>query len=465
MQQAHHSLSPPQPALPPGPRQRWLGLPELGAMRRDYLGFMSALRRRHGDIVHMRLVGYRDYSFFHPEQVRELLLAAHERLIRWERGTEVFASAHGRSVLVAEGAAWQRQRRLLQPAFAPRQVEAFAPRMAEAAEAALARWPARDAQFPFEAAMTQLTMEVILRSLFSRADEAPSRAAAQAVHRLGQIGMSEMYWPVSAPLWAPWKAGKRRALATLDALIHGELARRRREPPPADAPADLLQMLLALRDGEADERPALSERALRDECMTIFLAGHETSASALTWWGWCMTAHPQAQARAAAEVLAQLGPTRAPTMADLPRLPWLTACIKETLRLYPPAPALLTRRSIAPLTIGGHELPPGATIRLTPGVIQRDPRWFEEPEAFRPERFDPASGHAEIPRGAWLPFGAGPRVCLGSHFALTEITLIAALILQRHELHPQPGAPAPRPVLNITLRPEQALRLALRRRD
>lgn len=173
-----------------------------------------------------------------------------------------------------------------------------------------------------------------------------------------------------------------------------------------------------------------------------------------------MAAHPEAQRRAADEVDAVLG-DRAPTAADLTRLPWLSLCIKETLRLYPPAPALFSRQLTGDMTIAGLRLPRGAMLRLTPGVIQRDPRWFDDPEAFRPERFDPAAGHREIPRGAWMPFGAGPRVCLGSHFALAEITLIAAMVLQRHRLAPAADAPPPTPVLNITLRPATPLRLRL----
>lgn len=456
------------PTLPPGPPTRWGGWPELQAMRRDYLGFLTGLQRQYGDVVHLRLVGYRDYNFFHPDQVRELLIAGHEGLIRWERATEVFAAAHGQSVLVAEGPAWQRQRKLLQPGFSPRRVEGFAPLMVAASEAALSHWP-DEGPIAFEQAMTLLTMDVILRSLFSAGTTAQGEAAAEAVHELGREGMKEMYWPVSAPLWAPWKAGKRRALRTLDGLIRGHLARRRGQmghdhhAGPGAPHDDLLAMLMALRD---DQGRPLDDQALRDECMTTFLAGHETSAAALTWWGWCMAAHPEAQRRAADEVRQRLGHgagQRAPTAADIPHLPWLGACIKETLRLYPPAPALMSRRCTTPLTVGGVEIPPGALVRLTPGVIHRDPRWFEEPEAFHPERFDPASGHAEIPRGAWLPFGAGPRVCLGSHFALTEITLIAALLLQRFELQPLPGQPAPRPTLQITLRPEQPLHLLLRR--
>ncbi|OWQ84797.1 hypothetical protein CDN99_23655 [Roseateles aquatilis] len=449
-------------------------------MRRDYLGHMHALQRAHGDVVLQRLLGLNDYNFFHPDHVRELLIAGHDGMIRWERATQVFADAHGQSVLVAEGPAWQRQRKLLQPGFSPHRVQGFVPLMVDAGRRALDRRASRNAGtgagvdgdvgvhsgagtgavVDFEQAMTLLTMDVILQTLFSAggADGGTSSAAAWAVHELGRVAMGEMYVPVSAPSWAPWKSGKRRALRHLDALIRGHLSLRRDQlRRGATAPDDLLAMLMALRD--EDGRP-LDDTALRDECMTIFLAGHETSAAALTWWGWCMAAHPEAQRRAADEVDAVLGGS-APTAADLTRLPWLSLCIKEVLRLYPPAPALFSRQTTADLEIAGLKLPRGAMLRFTPGVIQRDPRWFDEPDAFRPERFDPGAGHREIPRGAWMPFGVGPRVCLGSHFALTEITLIAAMVLQRHRLAPVPEAPPPEPVLQITLRPRRPLRLRL----
>jgi len=459
----------------PGPPTRWGGLPEVLALRRDYLGHLRHLQRRYGDVVHQRLLGLDDFCFFHPDHVRELLIAGHEGLIRWERATAVFADAHGHSVLVAEGPAWQRQRKLLQPGFSPQRVTGFVPLMVEAARRALERLPdaaigsdggadggsgeARAVTLDFESLMTLLTMDVILRTLFSAGEgDAAVAEAAWAVHELGKVAMGEMYVPVSAPLWAPWKRGKRRALRSLDGLIRGHLAiRREHARQGGPAPDDLLAMLMALRD---EHGAPLDDTALRDECMTTFLAGHETSAAALTWWGWCMAAHPDAQRRAADEVDAVLG-GREPGAADLTRLPWLSLCIKETLRLFPPAPALFSRRTTQPLDIAGLRLPRGAMLRLTPGLIQRDPRWFDEPESFRPERFDPAAGHREIPRGAWMPFGAGPRVCLGSHFALMEITLIAAMVLQRYRLAPVPGAPAPEPVLNITLRPATPLRLRL----
>ena len=425
-------------------------------MARDYLGFMREQQQRHGDMVGLRLFGIEAVLLFHPEHVREALVQSHEGLVRFERGTQVFSDAHGQSVLVAEGEAWKTKRRLLQPGFAPRRVEAFAPLMVAAGEDALRAWPAQAVfELDFEQAMTRLTMDVILRTLFSSRVDAEARAAEAAVHDITVEGNKEMFWPRSAPLWAPWKAKKRRALRTLDGLIRRHIAARG-ENEQGD---DLLAMLMQLRDEQG--RQAFTGEALRDECMTIFLAGHETSATSLAWWGWCMAAHPEIAERAAAEVTQQLG-ARSPTFADIAALPYLAQTIKECMRLHPAVPALLSRRTTRELQIGGRSIASGSMLMITPGLMQNDARWFAEPASFRPERF--AADAPEIPRGAWMPFGAGPRVCLGSHFALTEITLIAALLLQRYRFAPVPGRAAPEPVLNITLRPREKLRLILRPR-
>ena len=200
------------PDTVPGPRPRWAGLPEVLSMRRDYLGHMRRLHERYGDVVHQRLLGLDDFNFFHPDHVRELLIAGHDGMIRWERATQVFADAHGQSVLVAEGPAWQRQRKLLQPGFAPQRVQGFLPLMVDAAHRALNRLPGAAAgdtgtargiggvdragvvDIDFEQLMTLLTMDVILRTLFSTGDgEAVVAEASWAVHELGKVAMGEMY--------------------------------------------------------------------------------------------------------------------------------------------------------------------------------------------------------------------------------------------------------------------------------
>ena len=444
---------------------RWWGLPALAAMRRDYLGMIAA-QRPLGDLVRLQILGERTVDLFHPEQVREVMVDHADALVRWKRGPEVFAELMGQSVLVTEGATWQRQRRMLMPAFTPKRVAGYAALMTEAATAGLAG--VRDGEVAMDSLLSHMTMDVISRTLFSQPIGGDTAAAAEAVQVLSETALAEMFWPVTLPDWLPLpgKAAKRRA----SRLIHGLLARhidaRRASGDGGGGATDLLGMLLALRDEGAGDAAgtALSPQEVYDQCMVSFQAGHETSATALLWWSWLLAAHPQVQAQARAEVDAVLA-GRTPGADDLAALPLLGATLKEAMRLYPPVAAVMTRRLTRAVRVGGVTLPARTLVRVTPWVLHRDPRWWAEPLAFRPERFLPSpQGQApDIPRGAYIPFGLGPRVCLGQHFAVLEMTLIAALLLQRFELAPA-GTVAPRPRMAVTLRPEGGLRLRLTRR-
>ncbi|MEK8051693.1 cytochrome P450 [Ideonella sp. DXS22W] len=460
--------SAPPAARPPGPPTPWWGLGTMRAMRADYLGFVTRLQRQHGDVTFMQLVHEQAYDLFAPELIRQVLVDQHEQLQRWERGPEVFAELVGQNVLVTEGATWQRQRRMLQPGFTPRRVAGYGRLMVDAARHALdmAVMPGADrADVDMDALFTRLTMDVILRTLFGAAATARESAdAAWAVKTANATAMREMFWPVTLPDWLPLpgKADKRRAIDILHSLVRRHIARRQAapaDPAPAD---DLLAMLLAVRD---DHGAGLDPQELMDQCLVTFTAGHDTTASALLWWSAMLAHHPEAAARAQAEVDALLA-GRDPTADDLPQLAWLGATLKETLRLYPPLGALMTRRTRAPVQAGPWTIPAGALVRISPWVVQRDARWFPDPETFRPERFLPVDrgGDAPPPRGAWLPFGTGPRVCIGQHFALLEMTLVAAMLLQRYRLAPISGQPLGAPEMQVTLRPAGGLRLQLSRR-
>lgn len=443
---------------PPGPPSGLTGWRFLRAMSRDLLGALSAWRDEYGGMVHLRIWPEHQIVVTDPERVRELLVDHHDALVRWERAIEVFAQVHGHSTLTSEGAAWRTKRHALQPAFTPRAVQAFLPAMAHAADAAFAQWPRSDAAWAIESAFTSLGMDVIVRMMFSSGIVADARDAERAVHDVAVAGNAEMYWPRSWPDWMPWKARKRRALATLDRLIDGHV-QARMALPRAEWPQDLLTRLLALHVGDPVTWPL---KAVRDECMSTFLAGHETTAAALTWWSWCMAANPSAQAAARAEVDAVLE-GRLPTAADLPALDYLGRTLQETLRLYPAAPILITRRSVRPITLGGWQLPARTMFGIPLHLMHHDARWFQQPDAFRPERFAP--GAPAIPRGAFMPFGTGPRVCLGQHLALAEMTLLAAMFLQRYMVEAPAGMAPPKPVFNITLRPETPLTLRLTARN
>lgn len=430
-------------------------------MFKDYPGFHRQLQRDHGDAVWFRVGPYRDYVFFHPELIREVLVSKARSFVRWERGMRVFAKAHGQSVLITEGAVWQRQRRMLQPVFAPRRFDGYARQIGAASARALDALRT-DGHTPldFEQAMTTLTMDVIMRTMFSSEAPEDAVAAGDAVKVLSQAALKEMFLPFDVPEWVPlpWRPETRRALKSLDALVWRLLRERRAHPGDHE---DLLAMLMSAADDEGDgER--LSDQEVRDQCMTMFLAGHETTATGLAWWGWAMATHPEIAQRAAAEVDAALG-GRIPTHADLPRLPYLMQTLKETLRVRPPAAALFTREAVEDVQIGPWLLPKGSLVLITPYVVHHDERWFPSPERFDPDRFAPGRAD-DLPRGAYLPFGVGQRVCIGNNFALMEMAQIAAMLLQRFELAWPAQEPQPHPRLHVTLRPAAGLRLLLKPR-
>jgi cytochrome P450 len=444
---------------PPGPSSSFFGIPLARRMFQDYVGFHQWLHREHGDAVFMQLGRMHDYCFAHPDLVREALVEKGKSFIRWKYGMEVFSRAHGQSVLITEGTVWQRQRRMLQPVFGPKRFDGYAREVVAGSAAALDKLPVNQ-PMDFEHAMTMLTMDVIMRTMFSSQVPEDGVAASKAVRVLSRAGMKEMFLPFPLPewVWLPWRPEANRARATLDTLVWRFIRQRQAEPGEHD---DLLAMLMSAADEEGDQG-RLDPQQVRDQCMTAFLAGHETTATALTWWGWAMASHPEIARRAAQEVDAALG-GRAPVHADLHHLPYLAQTIKETLRMFPPAASLFTRQAIEDVQIGEWHIPKGSMVLVTPYVLHHDARWFENPGRFDPDRFSPERSE-RIPRGAYLPFGLGPRVCIGSNFAAMEMALIAAMLLQRFEFRPLPGQAAPRPMLNVTLRPADGMHLELVRR-
>lgn len=423
-------------------------------MSRDLPGALAEWRQGYGDMVHLHIWPEHQIVVSEPKLVRELLANHHDALNRWERGIQVFSQLHGHSVLIDEGEPWRAKRHTLQPNFSPKNVASFVPAISDAAAKAFAQWRSGDADWPIESSFTSLAMDVIMRMMFSSEIDGEARTAERAVHDTAVAGNAEMYWPASWPDWMPWKRTKRQALAVLNRLIDRHI-QARLMLDPATWPNDLLSRLLALHHGDAVAWPL---KAVRDECMTAFLAGHETAAATLTWWAWCMAANPQAQSAARQEIRMVLQ-GRTPTAQDLPSLAYLTQTLQETLRLYPAAPVLLTRRSHRPITLGAWQLPARTMFTIPVQLMHHDPRWFPDPYVFRPERF--AADAPGFPRGAFMPFGTGPRVCLGQHLAMAEMTIIAAMFLQRFAVTVPDGMAAPRPVFNITLRPDRSLRLKL----
>lgn len=445
--------------LPPGPPAKGWGMNHLSAMRKDYLGFVSDLQHQYPDIAHVRIVNEHITHVFHPDWVREILVDQADSLIRWERATHVFSLAMGQSVLVTEGTQWQRQRRMLQPGFTPKRVAGYAGLMTQATHEALdALAKTTSSQsIDIETFMTRVTLDVILRTLFGQHQVRDARPVAKAIQTLSHYGITQLFQPFSWPMWMPLPSVRRArdALQTLNQLIAQHVhAQQNKGNNSGD---DLLTMLRLARDPDHPNQ-GLSAQELHDQTMVMFQAGHETTATALTWWCGLIAQHPEVAQRLHQEVDSVLQ-GQPPTPDTLAQMPWLQASLKEALRLYPPAALLFTRRTCKDVTIGTWHLPKGHLIALTPYVIQRDARWFESPEAFRPERFLPDA--PDTPRGAWIPFGTGPRVCVGQHFAMLEMGLIAAMLLQRFKLKWPQGTAWPLGDLAFTLRPATAMTLNL----
>ena len=443
----------PMKRYPPGPPSRFPGEPLL-AFRRDALGYLVAAARQRGDVVHLRLGPRHFFLLNHPEFVKDVLVTNHRCFtgLAFEAGKKII----GEGVLSAQGEAHRRQRRLLQPAFHRDALAAYGTTMTDHA----VRWCERHCDGDVVAVrdeMMRLTLGVVGETMFGATDV----SAADDVRELIDAAMA-LFGPITFAFASvverlPTPAARRfvRARARLDARVYGMLSERRSQ---SDDRVDLLSILLRAQDDEGGG--GLSDRQLRDEIVTIFLAGHETTASALTWSWTLLAQHPPVEARLHAELDAVLG-GRVPTVTDFASLPYTRGVFAETLRLYPPAP-MVFRRALRDHPVGDYVIPRGGIVILSQYVTHRDPRFFEDPESFEPDRWR-LEERATRPRYSYFPFGGGPRVCIGEGFAEMEGVLVLATVSQRwRPVLVEDGVPARDPQRQT--RPSDALRMRLVRR-
>lgn len=432
-------------------------LGNLPAFGRDPLAFLECLRDDFGDVVTWSLGPRRSLFLSHPEHIGELLGADEHRFgtldVSW-----AFRQLVGDSVLRSQGADWRRKRSLVQPAVRPRQVRGYATIMVDSATALADRWQDGD-RIDVLREMSLLTQRVVVRSLFGNETGSRARTLSTAMSAAGREIHAELRGcGLLVPSFVRTPARRRMlaAVATIDAEIDRLVqARVRRTPGPAGDHDDLLDRLLAARD---DRGRALTPREVRDEAVTLWGAGHETTATALAWSWYLLATSEDARARLAAE-LGGLLAGRPPTIADYERLTWTGQIVKESLRLYPPAWVTPPRVAHAGATLGGRPVRPGTAVWCSPWATHRDPRWFPDPSVFRPERWDPDET-AALPPYAWFPFGGGPRGCLGARFALVQLTLVLATLAQRFHVDVDPGGTAPR--AGLQLQPSGPLHATLR---
>jgi cytochrome P450 len=430
----------------------------LPAIRRDPLGVFLRMRADYGDAVPFRLAGRPAVLVSDPDLIRHVLqdnYRAYHKSPLYERLRPLL----GNGLLLSEDRFWLRQRRLIQPAFHRQRVAALTGVMAEATAETIAHWQtsAESGQaLDIAREMLHLTQRIILRTMFSA--------------NLGDLDSLEQVWPlvnehIGTSFWSlgladrlptPRTRAFRRALRELDDVVARIIDTRRGR---SDDSGDLLSMLLAAVDEDTGAR--MDGRELRDEVMTIFLAGPDTTALALAWTWYLLSAHPGVDQRVATEAREVLG-GRPPAADDLERLPYTRMVIEEALRLYPPAWGF-SRLALTEDRLGDCPVPRGAIVFVIPYVIHRHPAFWDEPEAFRPERFAPEPSKAR-PRLAYVPFGAGPRQCVGNHFAMLEAQLIVTTIVQRYRLVLVPGHPVD-PLPLITLKPRHGMRMTIEARQ
>jgi cytochrome P450 len=436
----------------------WLGLRLLMSMRRDFLGAIGQIAAHRHDLCWARIGPVRAFFINHPELIHEVLVTKGKSFRKVPRQTAVFRSIEGNGLVVSEGDFWLRQRRLVQPAFDVRRFDHYGELIVDQTRQMLDSWA--DGQIvSINDAMTQLAMTIIGKVLFDVDVTNEAKQLGSALEVLNEFLQVRSTAAILPPEWLPLPLNlrKRRAQRVLDEFIWRTIRQRRAS---GEDRGDLLSMLLLAVDEEGDGG-SMSDENVRDEALTLFYAGHDSSASVLAWAWFSVARCPDVQHRLLTEIDAVLG-GRSVRYEDVPRLPYTECVVKETLRLYPPATGLIARDALEDVAIGEYTVPKGAWVYMFPWVLHRDPRFFDSPEEFEPDRFAPPRAE-RIPPHAWLPFGLGPHVCIGQRFALMEMVLILATIMQRCRLELAVAAESVTPEFQIFCRPRGLLMQVSRR--
>jgi cytochrome P450 len=420
--------------------------------------------RAYGDIVYYRFFDFHFYVLFHPKHIEQVLVGKTSNFVKGitsRANPELF----GNGLLTSDGDFWRRQRRLSNPAFHRESLVRYAEITVEEAARLMDGWRNGEKR-NIHNDMMNVTLRIVLRSLFGSELGESLSVIEPALDTI--MVSSSGYHSIAFYLGLPTPMRRRHFLAVqkLNEIVYGLIARGRENlrsdgnntgNTERHGAKDLLTLLLTARD---DDGNSMSDQQLRDEVITLLLAGHETTALNLSWTWYLLAQHPEIETKLHAELDSVLGGL-APSAADLPKLQYTDRVIRETLRLYPPAWRIF-RRTEERFDVGEYTLPAGSNIVLSQWVTQRDPRWFNEPDRFHPDRWSEDAA-AKLPRFAYFPFGGGPRVCIGAGFAMMEATLLLATIAQRYRIRLAPNQRIA-PLASITLRPKNGIRVELEER-
>lgn len=452
------NLAPVTKTLPqqaPGPKGRFL-LGSLIELSRDWLGFYKSCAEEYGDVVCIHLAHVPVYLLVHPRDIEEVLVTNAGNFTK-SSDYRALARVLGRGLLTSEGEFWRRQRSLIQPAFHRQNILAYAEVMTRAAGRMLDSWKEKNERNIHEDLM-RVTLEIVAQCLYGAEVTDAAERVGKAMEVVTESFVANASLALLFSFEIPVFLARResRAIRELNEIIGNIIRERRCSNHPRE---DLLEMLLRARD--VDGKP-MSDMQLRDEVMTLFLAGHETTAIALSWACYLIAQNPRIETELAEELRAVLG-DRVPTPDDLPKLRYTEMVVKEAMRLYP-AVWGIGRKALKECELGGYRVPAGSNIFILQWRTQRDPRFFPDPERFDPERWreDPIRS-GKIPRFAYFPFGGGPRVCVGASFAMMEATLLLAMMQQKYHFENVSGHPIEL-LATVTLRPKHGIRMITQRR-
>ena len=431
----------------------------MGVMRefnRDSLGFIERAQRDYGDIVWMRFLYVPALFLYHPNEIEYVLATNPKNFIKsMSLRSNFFQRLVGNGLLTSQGEEWKRQRRLSSPAFHRERIATYGDTMVDFTKRLAANWQDGEVR-DIHPDMMRLTLEIVVRCLFSADVSSDVDEVGATLKELVKPFASQatLKWILNNRLPTPYHFHFHALARKIDKVVYRIIAERRASGRDE---GDLLSMLLAARDEDGSQ---MTDRQLRDEVMTLFLAGHETTALTLAWSWYLIGTHPEVEKKFHAELDEVLG-GRDASMADLPRLTYTEQIAKECMRLYPPAYGL-GREAIDDCEIGGYHVPAGTQVFMFQWSTQRDPRFYDRPDEFIPERWTPDFVD-QLPKYAYFPFGGGPRACIGASFAMMEIILVLATIGQRFRLdlvkdHPVTIFPA------MSLRPKEGIKIVVKNR-
>jgi cytochrome P450 len=434
--------------IPPSPPLiSWLG-GHLDRFRSGRLNFFTDTARAYGDVVKVRFGHRRVYLVSHPELIEEVLVTQNQNFIK-HFALRLNPLVLGNGLLTSEGDFWLRQRRLVQPAFNRSRITRYAPAMVAAAEHVIGDWrPGERRDIMVE--MMRITLAIAAKTLFDADVGGGAQDVVDALNVLQDSFLQRFNSLLPTPMWIPTPANlrQRRAVRRLDEILYGFIRSRRAQNVDK---GDLLSILLQARD--EDDGSRMSDRQVRDEAMTLFLAGHETTALALSWTWYLLAQHPQVEEKLVEEWTKVIG-GRSPIVDDWSKLRFTEQVILESMRLYPPA-YVVGREALADCTIGGYHVPRGTTLLMSVWTVQRDPRFYDDADTFRPERWTDAF-QKSLPKFAYFPFGGGPRLCIGNLFAMLEMALVLPAIGQRFRFALEAGKTVT-PLATFTLRPKTGI--------